>query len=357
VSTASSSSSFDLTDLGWDGAWSATLDSARAVLGGGPPARVARVDLGSAILLAADGARRAALPPGVTVAVGDWVVARPALVAGALPRRSALVRRAAGPGLRAQTLAANVDTVLVLVAADGRVTPRSVERYVTLVWESGATPVVVLTKADLVTGADLDSAVDRLEPACAGVARHVVSALTGAGLDELAAYAGRGRTVALLGASGAGKSTLVNHFTGAALATGPVRGDGRGRHTTTHRELVPLPGGGVLVDTPGLREVGLWPGGDGVDRTFAEITVLLGQCRFTDCTHRAEPGCALRAAVADGRVTEERLAAWRKLGRELDRLAARDDPGLAARLRGEQRRLHRQTAQARKQWTRTRKGR
>ena len=220
--------------------------------------------------------------------------------------------------------------------------------------------MVVLTKADVVTAGDLDAAVERLEPACVGVAFHVVSAVTGAGLDVLAPSAGRGRTVALLGSSGAGKSTLTNRLTGAGLATGPVRaGDGRGRHTTTHRELVPLPGGGVLIDTPGLREVGLWLAGacGGVDRTFPEITALLGTCRFADCAHRAEPGCALRAAVEDGRVSPERLASWHKLRRELERLEARDDKALAARLRNEQRRLFRQYAQTRKDGNRTRKGR
>ena len=358
---AASPSSFHLADLGWDDAWSATLDSAAAVLGRGEggPARVARVDVGAATLLSARGEGRATVPPGVTVAVGDWVVAAAGVVAGALPRRTAIVRRAAGAGDRPQTLAANVDTVLVLVAADGRVTPRSVERYVTLVWESGAVPVVVLTKTDLVAAQDVDAAVERLEPACVGVALHGVSAATGAGLGSLAPCVGRGSTVALLGSSGAGKSTLANRLTGAGLATGPVRGDGRGRHTTTHRELVALPGGGVLIDTPGLREVGLWAAGagDGVERTFPEINALLGRCRFTDCSHRSEPGCALRAAVDDGRVGPERLASWHKLRRELDRLAARDDPARAAQLRTEQRRVFREYAQTRKQWDRTRKGR
>jgi ribosome biogenesis GTPase len=237
----------------------------------------------------------------------------------------------------------------VLVAADGRVTPRGVERYITLVWESGATPVVVLTKADLVPDNDLDRAVERLAPACVGIDLLVVSAQTGAGLVGLAPYLGRGRTVALLGSSGAGKSTLANHLTGAALATGAVRDDGRGRHTTTHRELVPIPGGGLLVDTPGLREVGLWQAEEGVARTFPEITALVDQCRFTDCSHRQEPGCAVLAAVADGRVTDERLASWDKLRRELDRVAARDDPGLRQHLRTDQRRLNRSYAQARKQ--------
>ena len=396
-----------LADLGWDDAWAATLATAVQLLGPADPARVGRVDLGACTVLGASGASRVTIPPGTTVAVGDWVLVRRSVVIGALPRRTAIVRRSAGLDPQAQTLAANVDTVLVLVAADGRVSPRSVERYVTLVWESGATPVVVLTKADLVSGDDLDDAIERLEPACArpgvgqgphaleepgvgapggtakppeasGGARSapdavdllVVSAPTGVGVADVARYLGRGRTVALLGSSGAGKSTLANHLAGAALATGAVReGDQRGRHTTTHREIVPLPGGGVLIDSPGLREVGLWqaapsgsrrldrgdtprPPGDGIARTFPEITALLDQCRFTDCSHRKEPGCAVTAAVADGKITQERLASWRKLRRELDRLAARDDPALRQQQRTEQRRLYREYAQARKQYRR-----
>lgn len=321
------SASFDLADLGWDDVWAATMATAAELIGSvdAHPARVARLDVGACTVLSPGGARRATVPHGVTVAVGDWVVLQsdPPVVTRALPRRTAIVRRAAGLDPRAQTLAANVDTVLVLVAADGRVTPRGVERYITVVWESGATPVVVLTKADLVSPDDLDDAVERLEPACAGIALLVVSAQTGTGLDDLAPYFRPGATVALLGSSGAGKSTLANRLAGTDLATGAVRTtDGRGRHTTTHRELVPLPGGGLLVDTPGLREVGLWQADEGVARTFPEITALVGQCRFTDCSHGQEPGCALLAAVADGRVTEERLAAWHKLRRELDRVAA-----------------------------------
>jgi ribosome biogenesis GTPase len=353
--SAAASSSFDLAGLGWDDAWSATLATANQLLGPADVGRVARVDLGACTVLSMAGSSRATIPPGIAVAVGDWVLFQSAVVTGALPRRTAIVRRAAGLDQKAQTLAANVDTVLVLVAADGRVTPRSVERYVTVVWESGAVPVVVLTKADLVSGDELDEAIARLEPACVGVALHAISAADGTGLDDLAPYFGRGRTVALLGSSGAGKSTLANHLTGAGLATRAVReGDQRGRHTTTHRELIPLPGGGVLVDTPGLREVGLWQGDDGVARTFPEITALLTQCRFADCSHKREPGCAVLEALADGRISEERLASWRKLRRELDRLAARDDPALRQQLRTEQRRFHREYAQARKQWRKDR---
>jgi ribosome biogenesis GTPase len=372
LSGFASSSSFSLADLGWDDGWSATLATANQLLGSADVGRVSRVDVGFCSWLSPQGGARASVPPGVSVSVGDWVLVRESVVAGALPRRTALVRRSAGEDAKAQTLAANVDTVLVLVAADGRVTPRSVERYITLVWESGATPVVALTKVDLVSSDELDEAVARLEPGCVGVALHPISVETGVGLDDLAPYFGSGRTVALLGSSGAGKSTLANHLTGAGLATGAVReGDSRGRHTTTHRELIPLPGGGVLIDTPGLREVGLWqappsgsrrsdrgdtprPPGSGMAKTFPEITALLDQCRFADCSHKREPGCAVLDALADGRISEERLASWRKLRRELDRLAARDDPALRQQIRTEQRRFHREYAQARKQWRKDR---
>jgi len=352
TASASASSFVSLPDLGWDDAWAATVATAVQMLGPADPARVARVDLGACTVLGVTGARRAAVPPGMTVAVGDWVLVDGSRVVGALPRRTAIVRRSAGID-RPQTLAANVDTVLVLVAADGRVTPRSIERYIALAWESGATPVVVLTKADLVSDDDLEAAVEALAPACGGVDLITISAPTGAGLDDVAHYFRRGRTVALLGSSGVGKSTLANHLAGASLATGAVReGDHRGRHTTTHRQLVLLPGGGVLIDSPGLREVGLWQADDGIARTFPEISALLDQCRFADCTHRNEPGCAVMAALTEGRITQERLASWRKLRRELDRLAARDDPALRQQLRTEQRRLYREYAQARKQWRR-----
>jgi ribosome biogenesis GTPase len=298
--------------------------------------------------------------------VGDWIVlemaARPTdspTVACILPRRTAIVRRAAGLDPQGQVLATNVDTVLVLVATNGRVTPRSVERYLTLVWESGATPVVVLTKTDLVSTEELDAAVAELQPACVGVALHSISTQLDEGLAALDQYLVAGATVALLGPSGAGKSTLVNRLTGSDLVTGDVRSDGRGRHTTSYRELIPLPVGGVLIDTPGLREVGLWQSDEGIAKAFPEITALFEPeepggvarhpCRFTDCSHTNEPGCALLAAVADGRVGQDRLVSWQKLHRELDRLAAQEDPALAAARRAEERRLFRGSAQARKQ--------
>jgi ribosome biogenesis GTPase len=205
-----------------------------------------------------------------------------------------------------------------------------VERFVALGWESGAAPVVLLTKCDLVDDAEiLRSEVAASTP---GADVHAVSAHTGDGIELLCAYAAPGRTVAFLGQSGVGKSTLVNALTGEeAMATRQIRGDGKGRHTTTHRELVRVPGGGVLIDTPGLRGIQLYDADDGLDRAFADVEELGRTCRFNDCGHRTEPGCAVLAAVSGGELTQRRLDSWRKLRREAAWLAARTD----ARLRAE----------------------
>ena len=239
----------------------------------------------------------------MTVAVGDWVLVRESAVVGALPRRTAIVRRSAGVDARAQTLAANVDTVLVLVAADGRVTPRERRALRHAGLGERRRPGGRAHQGRPRVGATTSTTPSSGSSRLASVSTCMSSVPRPApGSTTSGRYFARGRTVALLGSSGAGKSTLANHLTGAGLATGAVReGDRRGRHTTTHRELVVLPGGGVLIDSPGLREVGLWQGeGDGIARTFPEITALLDQCRFADCTHRREPGCAVQAAVEDG---------------------------------------------------------
>jgi ribosome biogenesis GTPase len=192
-------------------------------------------------------------------------------------------------------------------------------------WESGASPVVVLTKVDL--AADVTEAMAAAEAAAGAVSVLATSSVTGEGLDELRALAGPGRTLVLLGPSGVGKSTIVNHLLGQDVqATGAVRtGDARGRHTTTSRQLVPLPGGGVLLDTPGLRSLPLWNAGAGVAATFDDVETLAAGCRFRDCGHEGEPGCAVQAAVDDGRLPARRLASWSKLHQELDALALRQD--------------------------------
>jgi ribosome biogenesis GTPase len=220
-------------------------------------------------------------------------------------------------------LASNIDTVFVTQSLDKGVNLRRLERELVLTFESGADPVIVLTKADLATAA-LDT--DEVRGSAAGAPVVVTSARTGRGIDDLRAYTGRGRTVALIGASGVGKSTLVNSLVGADVQeTGAVREtDQRGRHTTTARELVLLPDGGVLIDTPGLRAVTLWLADDGFRRAFADIEALAAGCRFHDCAHDREPGCAVQQAVADGLLDAARVAHYRELDAELDRVVIRD---------------------------------
>jgi ribosome biogenesis GTPase / thiamine phosphate phosphatase len=264
---------------------------------------------------------------------GDWVAAavRPAEASATihhlLPRRSAFKRRAAGGGAASmQVVAANVDVALLVASLNGDLNPRRIERYLATAWESGADPVVVLTKADLC--AETGTLKGEIEAVAIGVPVHVVSAVTGEGLAGLAESIAPGQTAALLGSSGVGKSSLVNALAGNVLmATQPIReDDARGRHTTTLRQLVLLPNGRLMLDTPGMRELGLWDADAGVAATFAEVEVLIAACRFRDCAHDTEPGCAVQAALADGGLDPARWRNYTKLQRELDRLARKDDP-------------------------------
>ena len=283
-------------------------------------------------------------------AVGDWVAAelRPdgtGTIHAVLPRRSKFSRKEASGSsdrTREQVVAANVDTVFLVSALGRDLNPRRLERYLATAWESGAAPVIVLTKADLHPDHAADLA--DVEAVAFGVPVHATSAVNGEGLDALAPYLGVGRTVALLGSSGVGKSTLVNRLAGSdLLATREVRADERGRHTTTHRELVPLPGGALLLDTPGMRELQLWDASDGLDQAFADVAELTAQCRFSNCSHRTEPGCAVRAALADGRLPAERWESYEKLERELQALAVRQNARLRSEARKERRRFTRST--------------
>ncbi len=256
-------------------------------------------------------------------AVGDWVALRlssgdgDALIQAVLPRRSKFSRKAAGRATREQVVAANADTVFLVVGMDNDFSPRRVERYLAAAWESGASPVVVLNKVDLC--ADPIARVAAIEEVAPGVPVHTVSALCGDNLDAVAAYCIPRRTVALLGSSGVGKSTLINKLLGRdLLATAAVRqNDSRGRHTTTRRELIFLPGGGMVIDTPGMRELQLWEADEGIQVTFDEIETLARACRFRDCLHQNEPFCAVRAAVESGGLAAERLASMHKLQKEL----------------------------------------
>jgi ribosome biogenesis GTPase len=262
---------------------------------------------------------------GVFPAVGDWVAVRPrSTIVALLPRRTVFSRKQPWE-TKEQVLAVNADTVFVVVALTERdFKLRRLERYLATAWESGAQPVIVLTKRDLCD--DVAGAVAEAEGVAFGVPVHAVSAVSGEGLGDLGPYLAPGQTVALLGSSGVGKSTLVNHLVGQELlATQEIRADGRGRHTTTHRELVLLPDGGLVLDTPGLRELQIWDASEGVEHTFDDVASIAAGCRFSDCGHEREPGCAVRAAIASGALARERLDSYRKLQRELARLQRRVD--------------------------------
>ncbi|HET6817852.1 MAG TPA: ribosome small subunit-dependent GTPase A [Mycobacteriales bacterium] len=324
-----------LTSLGWDEHFAAAAEPyAHTHLVG----RVTRAERGLVDCLTDSGPVRARQRLGAPVAVtGDWLVLIDDdagwWVDGVLPRRTAIARASASGQSAAQVLAANVDIVLVTVPVFPEPRPAMVERLVALAWDSGATPMLVVTKTDL--SSESSAIVADLAEAVPGVDVHAVSAETGFGITDLQTVVSVGRTACLLGRSGAGKSTLVNALSGVeVVATGDIRRDGKGRHTTTARELIPLPGGGVLLDTPGLRGAGLWVGDEGLERTFGDVEALVVSCRFNDCGHDTEPGCAVQAAVEDGRLPERRLASWRKLQREAQWIASRAD----ARLRAEQRR-------------------
>jgi ribosome biogenesis GTPase len=283
-------------------------------------ARVVRIERSRAVVFGADGtdqlASAASLP-----AVGDWVLVREAIVREVLPRWSALTRSDPDGGV--QVLAANVDLVIITAPGD-RLSPARVERELALAWDSGGRPIVVLTKADLVPPATLEDLQARL----VGVDVIATSALSGVGINEVADALRPDHTAVMLGPSGAGKSTLANALLGGDyLATGAVReGDRRGRHTTTSRQLMGVPGGGVLIDTPGLRSLGLAADSAGIAHTFPDIDRLADMCRFSDCRHDSEPGCAVTDALGSGGLDPERYESFQKLQREVAAEARRTDP-------------------------------
>ena len=265
-------------------------------------------------------------------ATGDWVAVElrdmcsAALIQEVLPRRSQFVRKMAGKKFAEQVIAANIDIALLVSALDGDFNPRRVERYLAQCWESGARPVIVLNKADACE--DPQERAQEMEKAAMGVPVCILSAKTGRGFGELEAYFFAGQTLVLMGSSGVGKSTILNRLLGCSIQdVQEVRqSDSRGRHTTTARQIFILAGGALLMDTPGLRELQLWDADDGISRAFADIDTLAGECRFTDCSHKTEPGCAVQAAIDQGALDMARLGNWRKLQREQEFLRRKIDP-------------------------------
>ncbi|MBR8639031.1 ribosome small subunit-dependent GTPase A [Streptomyces tuirus] len=343
TSSSAASVSSALAPYGWDEIWAEAFTPYEAE--GLLPGRVVRVDRGQCDVVTAGGVLRADTAfvtphdPMRVVCTGDWVAVEPGgnprYVRTYLPRRTAFVRSTSSNRSEGQILAANVDHAVVAVSLAVELDLGRIERFLALAWESGAQPVVVLTKADLVPDAVTRShLVQDVETSAPGVPVVPVSAVDGEGLDVLAAVVAGGTSV-LLGQSGAGKSTLANALLGEDVmdvqATRDV--DGKGRHTTTTRNLLALPGGGVLIDTPGLRGVGLWDAETGVGQVFSEIEELAERCRFHDCAHETEPGCAVLAAIDSGELPERRLASYRKLLRENQRIVAKTDARLRAEIR------------------------
>jgi ribosome biogenesis GTPase len=287
---------------------------------------------------------------------GDWVAIEPrpgettALVRHVLPRKTAFIRRSVRGG--AQVVAANVDVAFLVTSLNTDLNLRRLERYLATAYESGADPVIVLTKADLMV--DVAAAVEEAQAIAFGAPVLAVSSKTGQGLDAVAAHLPSGRTAVLLGSSGAGKSTLLNALAGEErMATREIREDDeRGRHTTTHRELVLLPSGGLILDTPGMRELGLWDAEAGVATAFEDVEAFAGQCRFSDCTHTREPGCAVRTAIEAGVLPEERFRAYEKLQAELAYERRREDPQAAK----ENRKLWASRHKAARAWMKRKRG-
>ncbi len=332
-----------LTQLGWDSSWAESLEQ----LGETEltPARVVGQRKGSYRLwdahreltaVASGKLRRDGLKKDVYPAVGDWVAVRSTggdgevVIRAVLPRKTKFSRQAAGGRMEEQVVAANVDTAFIVAGLDGgrNLSPRRIERYLALAWSSGVAPVVVLNKMDVCD--EVAAAVSEVEAIAVGAPIHAVSATERLGLEDLGQYLASGLTAAFLGSSGVGKSSIINALLGVeTLKVGAVRdADLRGRHTTSHRELLLLPDGGAVIDTPGMRDLQMWGDGDddgGLGSTFRDVEELAEGCRFGDCTHRTEPGCAVTAAIAGGDLDEARLRDYRRLQKELDNLARRQD--------------------------------
>lgn len=281
-------------------------------------------------------------------AVGDWAVMTAleqdglGVIHAILPRKSCFSRKTAGTATEEQIVAANVDTVFIVTGLDANFNLRRIERALILAWESGANPVVVLSKSDLCE--ELEERTAEVESVALGVPVLVLSAAEGSGLEQLERYTGPGMTVALIGSSGVGKSTLTNKLVGRDVqeVNQVSTSVGKGQHTTTRRELLLLPSGGIVIDTPGMRELGIWNGDQGIRETFEDIESLMENCRFRDCSHEDEPGCAVTAAVAAGQLDPARLRNYRKMLREIEYQATRQDLQAQLRKKEEWKRIHKQ---------------
>lgn len=288
-------------------------------------------------------------------AVGDWVAARAvsseqAIIQAVLPRRTWFSRRAAGNREDEQIIAANVDTVFLVTALDHDFNLRRMERYLTLARESGADPVIVLNKADLCD--DIPAFIGQIRRIAVDTPVVAISAKSGGGIAPILPFLGDGRTIALLGSSGVGKSTLLNRIIGGERQrTQEVReSDSRGRHTTTHRELIPLEGGGAVIDNPGMRELQLWASQGSLDGAFGDIAKCAEGCHFADCTHESEPGCAVRAALEDGSLDADRWASYLKLRAEVRYHERKTDPEIAAAVKQKWKSIHKAMRSYKKHW-------
>ncbi|HSO21200.1 MAG TPA: ribosome small subunit-dependent GTPase A [Desulfosarcina sp.] len=324
-----------LANIGWDVFFQSHLDK----LDGGErrPARVVGTRRNSFYLsqgkeawLATVSGRLNHRRDGLYPVVGDWVSVSDTVICDVLPRKNALYRGAAGARgkrdaapAKAQVIASNLDTVFVVCGLDRDYNLRRIERYVALVYNCGLKPAVVLTKADLHD--ETQRFADEVETVALGIPVHIVSAADAMGLDQLEAYLAPGQTATLIGSSGAGKSTLVNRLYGRPVqAVGEVgEGTGKGRHTTTSRDLIVMPQGGMVIDNPGIREIAFWDGDGGIEYAFAEIEALAAKCRFSDCSHMHEPGCRVTQAIAEGAIAQDRLDGYHKTKRELMYLSDR----------------------------------
>lgn len=328
----------NLTSLGWSNFWATSFEPYR--LDGFTVGRVAIEHRSTYVLYSEQGELTAEVTGNLRhraagaqdfPAVGDWVVIRVreveqrATIHAVLPRKSQFSRKMAGSKTEEQVMAANVDTVFLVAGLDGDFNPRRIERYLLLTWESGANPVIVLNKADLCP--DLEARIGDVEAIASGVPILTVSAAKGDSMNLLDGYLHPGQTVALLGSSGVGKSTMTNYLKGEPIqqVQSVRKGDDRGRHTTTHRELLALPNGSLIIDTPGMREIQLWSGEEGLQETFADVEQLTRQCHFRNCHHQNEPGCAVQQALAAGLLNESRYLNYQKLQKELNYLARRQD--------------------------------